>query len=150
RLLIDQVRFQDIAVVAVASDGTVERQVLGAAELERNWALGGLIRFDITTSGESVRELAVGVNRLDDPALVPKLAAASPEQAAALAARWLVLMGLFCGLVISGFAYNLFVNAGHRPSFQRWYLGWVVASLAYGLTWSNLGAYAVPHLAGPV
>ncbi len=150
QLLIDQVRFQDIAVVAVASDGTVERQVLGADELERNWALGGLIRFDIATSGESVRELAVGFNRLDDLALMRKVTAASPEQAAALEARWLVLMGLFCGLVISGFAYNLFVNAGHRPSFQRWYLGWVVASLAYGLTWSNLGAYVVPHLAGPV
>src|SRR5690606_8838698 len=92
----------------------------------------------------------VGFNRIDDLALMRKVTAASPNQTAALEARWLVLMGLFCGLLISSFAYNLLVNAGQRPSFQRWYLSWVVASLAYGLTWSNLVASVVPHLAGPV
>src|SRR5688500_15728265 len=47
QLLIDQVRFEDIAVVTTAADGTVERQALGADELQRNWAPGGLLKFEI-------------------------------------------------------------------------------------------------------
>src|SRR5690606_36843923 len=149
-LLIDQVRFQDIAGVAQAADGSVERQILGADELGRNWAPGGLLRFDIASPGDTIRELTIGFNRIDDLALMRKVTAASPRQALAREARWLVLMGVFSGLLVSAFAYNFFVNAGQRPSFQRWYLGWVAASLAYGLIWSNLAAYAFPHLAGPL
>src|SRR5690606_34843436 len=150
QLLIDQVRFQHIAVVATGADGSIERQILGSDELGKNWAPGGLLRFDMAMPGDALRELAIGFNRIDDLALMRKVTAASPRQALAREARWLVLMGVFSGLLVSAFAYNFFVNAGRRPSFQRWYLGWVAASLAYGLTWSNLAAYALPHLAGPL
>ena len=150
QLLIDQVRFQHIAVVATSADGSVERQILSADELGKNWAPGGLLRFDLAMPGDAVRELAIGFHRIDDLALMRKVTAASPQQAVAREARWLVLMGLFTGLLVSAFVYNFFVNAGRRPSFQRWYLGWVAVSLAYGLIWSNLAAYAFPHLAGPL
>ena len=150
QLLVDQVRFHDIAVVVTAEDGTVQRQVFGADELENNWAAGGLLRFEIAAPGHSVRALSIGFHRLDSLTLMRKVTAASPREAAILEARWLVLMGMFTGLLASAFAYNLFVHAGQRSAFQRWYLGWVAASLAYGLTWSNLAAYVFPGLAGPL
>ena len=149
QLLIDQVRFHDIAVVVTAEDGSVQRQVLGAGQLEANWAPGGLLKFDIAPSGNAVRELAIGFHRLDDLALMRKVTAATPRHATMLEARWLVLMGVFSGLLVSAFASNLFIHAGQRSAFQRWYLGWAAVSLAYGLTWSNLAAYLFPALAGP-
>ena len=55
---VDQVRFQDIAVVATAADGSRPRQVLGADELG---ALGARrpSQFEIAAPGQSVRELAI-------------------------------------------------------------------------------------------
>ena len=150
QLLIDQVRFEDVAVVVTAADGSVERHVLGADELHDNWAPGGVLRFEIAAPGRSVRGLAIGFHRIDHLPLMRKVTAAAPRRAAALEARWLVLMGLFTGLLVSAFAYNLVVHAGQRRAFQRWYLGWVAVSLAYGLIWSNLAAYVFPGLAGPL
>ncbi len=149
QLLIDQVRFEHVAVAVTTADGTVQRQILGADRLEGNWAPGGLLKFEIAAPGRSVRELAIGFHRIDDLALMRKVTAAAPRRATMLEARWLVLMGVFTGLLVSAFVYNLFVAAG-RSAFRRWYLGWVAISLAYGLTWSNLAAYAFPGLAGPL
>ena len=44
-------RFEDIAVVVTAADGSVQRQVLGADELEDNWAPGGVLKFEIAAPG---------------------------------------------------------------------------------------------------
>ena len=149
QLLIDQVRFDRIAVAVTAADGSVQRQVLDARQLGKNWAPGGLLKFEIDAPGRSVRELAIGFHRLDDLSLMRKVTAAAPDRAVVLEARWLVLMGVFAGLLVSAFAYNLFVTAG-RSAFRRWYLAWVAVSLAYGLIWSNMAAYAFPGLAGPL
>ena len=150
QLLIDQVRFHDIAVVVTAADGSIQRQILGADELRANWAPGGLLRFEIAAPGHKVRELAIGFHRIDDLSLMRKVTAATPHHATMLEARWLVLMGVFAGLLVSAFVYNLFVHDQRRSGFQRWYLAWVATSLAYGLTWSNLAAYVFPALAGPL
>src|SRR3990170_2048285 len=149
QLLVDQVRFETIAVAITAADGTVQRQILGADQLRNNWAPGGLLKFEIAAPGRSVRGLSIGFHRIDDLALMRKVTAAAPRDATRLEARWLVLMGVFAGLLVSAFAYNLFVTAG-RSAFRRWYLGWVAVSLAYGLTWSNMAAYVFPGLAGPL
>jgi diguanylate cyclase (GGDEF)-like protein len=149
QLLVRQVRFETIAVAVTTTDGSVQRQVFGAGQLRDNWAPGGLLKFEIAAPGRSVRELAIGFRRIDDLALMRKVTAAAPRQATRLEARWLAGMGGFAGLLVSAFAYNLFVAAG-RTAFRRWYLGWVAVSLAYGLTWSNLAAYAFPGLAGPL
>jgi diguanylate cyclase (GGDEF)-like protein len=150
QLLIDQVRFEDIAVVVTSADGSVERHVLSADDLEDNWAPGGVLNFEIAAPGRSIRELAIGFHRIDDLALMRKVIAAAPHHAIMLEARWLVLMGLFAGLLVSTFVYNLVVHAGQRSAFQRWYLAWVAVTLAYGLIWSNLAAFVFPGLAGPL
>jgi diguanylate cyclase (GGDEF)-like protein len=149
RLLIDQVRFDAVAIAVTTADGSVQRQVLGADQLENNWAPGGLITFEVAEPGRSVQELALGFRRIDDLALMRKVTAAAPSHATMLEARWLVLMGIFTGLLGSAFAYNMFVAAG-RTAFRHWYLAWVAVSLAYGLIWSNLAAYLFPGLAGPL
>src|SRR5688500_5525565 len=55
QLLIDQVRFEEIAVVVTSADGSVRRQVLGADALQDNWAPGGVLRFEIAAPGRSIR-----------------------------------------------------------------------------------------------
>jgi diguanylate cyclase (GGDEF)-like protein len=149
QLLVDQVRFERIAVAVTAADGSVQRQVLGAGQLQHNWAPGGLIKFEVAAPGRSVRGLSIGFHRIDDLALMRKVTAVAPREATGLEARWLVVMGVFAGLLVSAFVYNLFVAAG-QVAFRRWYLGWVAVSFAYGLTWSNLAAYLFPGLAGPL
>ncbi len=150
RLLVDQVRFREIGVIVVEQDGRTTRLFRTADELRRNWAPGGLLTFDVRPPGNEIRELYFGFRDLDDLSLMRKVTAVSRERAAILDARWLVLMGVFAGLLMSAFVYNLLVYAGQRQVFQRWYLGWVSVAFAYGLTWSNLAAYLIPGLAGPV
>jgi diguanylate cyclase (GGDEF)-like protein len=150
KLLVDQVRFEAIRVVVTGRDGRVQDVALGADALQDNWAAGGLLTFDIAVAGPQVRSLSLGFNRLDSPSLIRKVTAATPRQAAESEAHWLMLMGIFAGLLVSGFVYNLFVHAGRHQPFQRWYLGWVLTSLAYGLIWSNLAAHVFPGLAGPL
>lgn len=149
QLLVDQVRFEKIAVAVTTTDGSVQRQEFGAGQLRENWAPGGLLKFEIAAPGRSVSELKIGFRRIDDLSLMRKVTAAAPHHATMLDARWLMVMGVFAGLLMSAFVYNLFVAAG-RTAFRRWYLGWVAVSLAYGLTWSNLAAYVFPGLAGPL
>src|SRR5690606_20026305 len=148
-LLIDQVRFRTIRVVAESADGRTQDIRLRAGELSGHWAAGGLLKFAIAAPGREILDLRVGFERIDDLSLMRKVTAATPERAATLEARWLLLMGTFAGLLASAFAYNLFVHAGQRGAFQRWYLSWVAVSLTYGLLWSNVAAYAFPGLAGP-
>lgn len=149
-LLVDKVRFKQVAVVVVRQNGTRIETIRSAAYLQNNWAPGGVLKFDIGTPGSDVKKLYIGFNALDDLSLMRKVTAASPAAVAAMNARWLVLMGLFAGLLVSAFVYNLLVYAGQRQPFQRWYLAWVSVALAYGLIWSNVASYVIPALAGPV
>jgi diguanylate cyclase (GGDEF)-like protein len=150
RLLVDQVRFDEVAVIVVRQEGRTVRLFRTADQLEHNWAPGGVLRFDIEPAGGEIQELFLGFKAVDDLSLMRKVTAVSRERASILDARWLVLMGIFTGLLVSAFVYNLLVYAGQRHAFQRWYLGWVAVMLAYGLIWSNLAAFLVPGLAGPV
>src|SRR5688572_26682325 len=121
-LLVDQVRFRRIAVVATGTDGRTWRTERRADQLGAHRAPGGLLKFEPGLPGRDIRSLAIGFERIDDVSLMRKVTAASPRQAAALEARWLILMGVFTGLLVSAFAYNLFVYAGQRYAFQRIYL----------------------------
>jgi diguanylate cyclase (GGDEF)-like protein len=148
-LHVDQVRFERIAVILTARDGHVERYVLGAGELGHNWAPGGLLEFPMRTAGTEVASLQVGFEGIDSPALLRKVSALTPSEDDRADDGWWLLMGVFAGLLVSAFVYNLLIYAGRRHAFQRWYLAWVTAALAYGLTWTNVAAFAFPWLVGP-
>jgi diguanylate cyclase (GGDEF)-like protein len=150
QLLVDQVRFSEVGVIVEHRDGRTTRLFRTAGHLQHHWAPGGVLKFAIQRPGNEIRALHLGFRNLDDLSLMRKVTAVSRERAAILDARWLVLMGVFTGLLVSAFVYNLLVYAGQRQAFQRWYLGWVSVMLAYGLIWSNLAAYAFPGLAGPI
>jgi len=149
-LLVDQTRFERVRVIVTATDGTTQDISLAADGLETSWAPGGVLRFRIEVPGTSVRGLSLGFKNLDDLSLFRKVTAITPQQNALVNARWLLLMGLFSGLLVASFAYKLFFYAGQGQAFQRWYLSWVAVSLAYGLIWTNVAAYAYPGLAGPL
>jgi diguanylate cyclase (GGDEF)-like protein len=148
-LLVDQARFDQIAVIAIAADGSRQEIVRGARDLSENWAPGGLLRFGIDRPGREVRQVYVGFLRIGDLSLMRKVIAVSPAEAVQMGSRWFLLMGVFTGALLSAFAYNLLIYTGHRRAFQRWYLVWAAAVLAYGLTWTNMAGYLLPGFVGP-
>ncbi|WP_294393712.1 EAL domain-containing protein [uncultured Sphingomonas sp.] len=149
QLLVDQTRFDRIAIIAVSADGDSQRIVRGAEDLARNWSPGGLLRFTVDAPGADLTALYIGFSRLDDLRLMRKVTAATPRQAAHDDARWLLLIGLFVGALLSAFAYNLLIYTGQRYAFQCWYLIWAASTLVYGLTWTNAAAYLLPGFVGP-
>jgi diguanylate cyclase (GGDEF)-like protein len=149
QLLIDQARFDQIAIVARAKDGSSQRIVRAAAELKQNWTPGGALRFTVDRPGSDLTALYVGFARLDALNLMRKVTAVTPADAQRFSDGWLVLMGLFAGALLSAFSYNLLIYTGQRYAFQRWYLVWAGIALAYGLTWTNMAAFALPGFVGP-
>ncbi|KQN04059.1 putative bifunctional diguanylate cyclase/phosphodiesterase [Sphingomonas sp. Leaf25] len=148
QLLVDQTRFDELAILSVGQGGA-SRSTWRADALAGHWAPGGMLRFDMAPPGREVRALYLGFRRIDDLSLMRKVGAvAAPAQAGA-DTRWLLLMGIFAGTMLSALLYNVVINTGRRHAFQRWYLLWVAVSFAYGMTWTNMSALLLPDLVGP-
>ncbi len=148
-LLVDQTRFDRIAVLARTDRGTV-RLVRAASELRDHGAPGGLLKFTIPPPGREVRGLYIGFRHIDDLSLMRKIIARPGSTPTDVDVAWLVLIGLFAGTLLSALLYNLVIHTGKRHPFQRWYIFWVTVSLAYGLTWSNTAMLVFPQLVGPL
>jgi diguanylate cyclase (GGDEF)-like protein len=149
KLLVDQIRFDRIAVVVTSRSGSV-RQTTMHSELKDHWAPGGLLKFMIEPPGRDVRGLYLGFHHLDDLSLMRKIVATPGSATSVGDVTWLLLMGIFTGTLLSALLYNAVIHTGQRHAFQRWYLLWVVVALAYGLTWTNVAAFVVPDLVGPL
>ena len=149
-LLIDQSRFKRMMVIIVRRDGTVRRVVRTSAELQDVGAPGGVLDFSFSDHGADLRALYLGFDKLDDLALVRSVAVATEAEAARSRDRWLILMGLFAGTLLSAFTYNVLIDRGSRFPFQRWYLAWITIALSYGLAWSNVAGMLIPGFVGPV
>lgn len=147
-LLIDQTRFEQIAVLVAGKDGSV-RQTRDASDLTGHWAPGGLLKFEIGTAGRDTEGLYLGFQSIDDLSLMRKIVASPASPMGGGDVRWLLLMGMFAGTLLSALLYNMVIHTGRRHAFQLWYLLWVVVALAYGLIWTNMAAFAVPALVGP-
>lgn len=147
-LLVDQTRFDRIAILAVTPDVTlrVERVY---ADLAGHWAPGGLLKSVIGPPGGDVRGLYVGFRGIDDLSLMRKVVARPPSSMDRMDGWWLLLMGLFAGTMLSAMVYNIIIHTGRRPAFQRWYLAWAAVVLGYGLCWTNVVALFIPSLVGP-
>lgn len=148
-LLVDQTRFDRIAVIVVGREGTT-RLDRSAHDLRGHWAPGGLLKFTIAQPGRDIRGLYLGYRHIDDLSLMRKVVAQPGSAMTNTDIAWLVLMGLFAGTLLSALLYNLVIHTGQRYAFQRWYLLWVGVALVYGLTWSNVAALLIPDLVGPV
>lgn len=149
RLIVDQTRFERVALITIKHDGTVTRLDRRWTEMQGIGAPGGVLRFPVEPRGNEIRAVYLGFEKIDDLALVRSVTAATREEAAQSHDRWLILMGLFSGTLLSAFAYNVMIDRGRRFPFQRWYLAWIAIALAYGLTWSNVAGLLIPGLVGP-
>lgn len=149
KLLVDQTRFDRIAVLVTSKSGSI-RQTLMHSELRDHWAAGGLLKFTIDPPGHDVHGLYLGFRHVDDISLMRKIVAMPGSATSADDATWLLLMGIFAGTLLSALLYNAVIHTGQRHAFQRWYLLWVTVALAYGLTWTNVAAFVVPGLVGPM
>jgi diguanylate cyclase (GGDEF)-like protein len=149
-LMTDQGRFDQVAMVARMRDGSSQSVTREAGNLRGYWAPGGMMRFVIERPGRDVRDIQVGFLRLDDLSLMRKLSVASNGESLKLYAKWLLLIGVFAGALLSAFAYNLLIYTGQRYAFQRLYLVWTLTVLAYGLCWTNAATVILPWLSGPL
>jgi len=149
-LLIDQTRFKRMMVIVVRRDGTSRQMVRTSAELQDIAAPGGVLDIPFAERGADLRAVYLGFDKLDDLALVRTVAAATEAEAGTSRDRWLILMGLFAGTLLSAFTYNVLIDRGSRFPFQRWYLAWITIALAYGLAWSNVAGMLIPGFVGPV
>ncbi|MEE4452772.1 putative bifunctional diguanylate cyclase/phosphodiesterase [Novosphingobium resinovorum] len=150
QIMTDQARFGRMATVVTDTEGAAWTRQIAPGAIGDRWALGGMLRFTVEHPGAHVRDVYVGFKRLDHLSLMRKLNATSPQSALWLQGLWLGLMGIFAGAILSAFAYNLLIYTGQRLVFQRWYLVWSMLALAYGLTWTNVAAFALPEYAGPI
>lgn len=148
-LLVDQTRFDEIAVLVAEDSGTV-RHARTWRDLKNNWTPGGLLKFAIRPPGRDVRGLYLGFRHIDDLSLMRKIVAVPGAGLTAGDVKWLLLMGLFAGTLLSALLYNVVIHTGQRHTFQGWYLLWVTVALAYGLVWTNVAAFVVPGLVGPL
>ena len=148
-LLVDQTRFDRIAVLVAGRDGMV-RHADTSLKLNDHSAPGGLLEFNIAPPGRDVHGLYLGFRHIDDLSLMRKIVAISSSGIRASDTRWLLLMGLFVGTLLSALLYNLVIHTGQRHAFQRWYLLWVTVALCYGLVWTNMATFLLPGLVGPV
>ncbi|MEO6041601.1 MAG: EAL domain-containing protein [Croceibacterium sp.] len=148
-LHLDKIRFDQIAIIATTRAGHAYRTQLPATRLGDNWAPGGVMAFRMAPTGSEIANLRIGFEGRDDISLLRKVTALTARQADHVGDGWLILMGVFSGLLASAFVYALFAFAGERYPFHRWYLAWVATALLYGLTWTNLAALVVPALDGP-
>ena len=73
-LLVDQTRFDRIAVLVLTDKGPV-RLVRASSELTDHWAPGGLLKFTIAPPGREVRGLYIGFRHIDDLSLMRKIIA---------------------------------------------------------------------------
>ena len=149
QLLVDQTRFERIAVLVVEPQRTT-LIIRTHTELAEHWSPGGLLKFAVEPPGQQITGLYLGFQNLDDLSLMRKITATTATAEAVTNARWLVLMGLFAGTLLSALLYNLVIYTGARLAFQRWYLLWVTIALVYGMVWTNLVGFLVPGFVGPM
>ncbi|MET4897841.1 EAL domain-containing protein [Sphingomonadaceae bacterium jetA1] len=147
-LMVDQTRFDRIALLVADRTG-LHRFDRAASELDGHWAPGGLLKFTVDPPGSDIRGLYLGFRRIDDLSLMRKVVAVPGTNMASDDVRWLLLMGVFAGTLLSALLYNVVIHTGRRHAFQRWYVLWVGVSFAYGLVWTNTAAFVVPGLVGP-
>lgn len=140
-LLVDQTRFEQIAVIVATDAGPV--RVSGAPEA----SAGGLLRFAVPVPGTQVRGLYLGFRGIDDLSFMRKVVA-TPAASQPSDTAWLLLMGVFAGALLSAFLYNVVIHTGKRYAFQSWYLLWVTVAFAYGMVWTNMAAFVAPALLG--
>ena len=126
-LLVDQTRFDRIAVLVAGRDGMI-RHADAYSDLDDHAAPGGLLKFTVAPPGRDVQGLYLGFRHIDDLTLMRKIVAISSSEMTAGDTRWLLLMGLFVGTLLSALLYNLVIHTGQRYAFQRWYLLWVGAA----------------------
>jgi diguanylate cyclase (GGDEF)-like protein len=149
RLLIDENRFDRIVVTATAHDGSVQRIERTPDTIGRDWAPGNALLFTIHSSGADLAALNIGFERLDGALFIRQVTALDAAAERLRSDRWLLLIGLFVGAVVSALAYNIVLYLGQRYRFQRWYVVWACTVLAYGAWWTSLLGFVSPLLIGP-
>lgn len=99
RLLVDQARFDEIAVLVV-SDGVMVRRTASASAMHGDGAIGGLLKFKVEPSGRGIDGLYLGYRRIDDLSLMRKIVAKPATPMDGSDATWLLLMGVFAGTLL--------------------------------------------------
>ena len=147
-LFVDQVRFETQRIEIETSAGPIVIERKGDS-LEKQWALGQNLKFDVDTAGADIRSVRIGFEKIDDIGLMRAVRAMTPAAAVAHEQRWSALVALVTGILACSFIYNVFLLTWLKTTFQRWYVLWVASAIAYMLLWTGGIFYVFPELAGP-
>jgi diguanylate cyclase (GGDEF)-like protein len=148
QLLVDNTRFSNINVRVQHSGGTLLIQ-RDQFNLDENWSLGNNLRFAIPLPGKSITAIWIGFKDIDAPGMVRTIKAMDKMDHALFVQDWTVLIAIVMGVLFAAFTYNVFLLSWLHIPFQRWYVVWVAAALAYLLIWSGKILQFFPFLAGP-
>lgn len=148
QLLVDNTRFSNIDVRVQHSGGTLLFQ-RDQFSLDENWSLGNNLRFAVPIAGKSVTAIRIGFKDIDAPSMVRTVKAMDKMDHALFLQDWTVLIAIVMGVLFAAFTYNVFLLSWLHIPFQRWYVVWVAAALAYLLIWSGKILQFFPFLAGP-
>lgn len=146
-LLLNETRLETLHLIVERASGKVEQVSLNRDQLRNNWVLGNMVRLDIPASASPMRRIYLGVTGLPQARLVQKVDLASETAIGGLNSQWLLMGGIFVGALTASLLYNLLLLGGVRHRLQLIYLSWMAATLTYGLSWSGLVHYLVPHMA---
>ncbi|WP_347302474.1 EAL domain-containing protein [Croceibacterium sp. TMG7-5b_MA50] len=149
QLLSDQVVFTHHAVLVTGTDGSVQQRHFVPGQLTQNWAPGGLQRITVARPGANVGEIYLGYQGVPSMDTLHRVSAAAPSDLLLLGGRWLAVIGVFTGAIVTVLVFGLLVRPGPLVLAQRWYVAWSLTTLVYGLAATNALALFWPWLAGP-
>lgn len=147
-LLIDQTRFERIRVVLRYADGHIIDRSGRSGELATQWALGGHLAYQIPRREAPLAGVAIGFEKMVHFPLMRKVRLMHDHAFERMQRAWMMTIGLVLGAMGATLLYNVFLYAGVSDRFQRIYVIWAIAALAYALCWSNVIFYPFPGLAG--
>jgi diguanylate cyclase (GGDEF)-like protein len=148
-LLVQNSRFERLAVAFSYADGVVRWQQVRSGNFALHWRAGGQIDFeapdrDAPLVAVTMRFDKVASHNLLHARLVTR--GESGVRSAALAAS----IGVALTLLLVGFVYNMSLAVAVRRQFLAWHGAWAACMLLWGAIWSQLPLIVVPAMAGTI
>lgn len=148
-LIVQNSRFQRLAVAFSYADGTVEWQQVRSGDFGSHWRAGGQIEFAAPDRAAALVALTMRFDKVAGHNFLRARTVTRGEggvRSAALAAS----IGAALTLLLLGVVYNLSLAVAVRRQFLAWHGAWAACMLLWGGLWSQLPLLAAPALAGTV
>lgn len=142
-------RFQSLALDVRYADGSHRRIAVPQSAIATAWIAGARFKIELGKSPAAIEQIDVEIRNAHEAKLFTEVRLQDGEALARVHHRYIMLFGIFIGIVIAPLAYNAALYPALRNRFQITYCVMAVTTIVYGLMWSNL-VYVVwpefPHI----